>query len=56
LAYLQKQQVAIVKAKSDSEIQHRLSEHNAKIKRMYYGFGLAGVVIIGLVLALIFLK
>jgi len=56
LAHLQKQQVAIVKAKSDSEIQHRLSEHNAKIKRMYYGFGLAGVVIIGLVLALIFLK
>lgn len=56
LAYLQKQQVAIVKAKSDSEIQHRLSEHNAKIKRMYYGFGLAGVVIIGLVFALIFLK
>jgi len=56
LAHLQKEQVAIVKAKSDSEIQHRLSEHNAKIKRMYYGFGLAGVVIIGLVLALIFLK
>lgn len=56
LAYLQKQQAAIVKAKSDSEIQHRLSEHNAKIKRMYYGFGLAGVVIIGLVLALIFLN
>ena len=56
LAHLQKQQAAIVKAKSDSEIQHRLSEHNAKIKRMYYGFGLAGVVIIGLVLALIFLK
>ena len=56
LAHLQKQQVAIVKAKSDSEIQHRLSEHNAKIKRMYYGFGLAGVVIIGLVFALIFLK
>lgn len=56
LAYLQKQQAAIVKAKSDSEIQHRLSEHNAKIKRMYYGFGLAGVVIIGLVFALIFLK
>lgn len=56
LAHLQKQQVALVKAKSDSEIQHRLSEHNAKIKRMYYGFGLAGVVIIGLVLALIFLK
>ena len=56
LAHLQKQQAAIVKAKSDSEIQHRLSEHNAKIKRMYYGFGLAGVVIIGLVFALIFLK
>lgn len=56
LAHLQKQQVDLVKAKSDSEIQHRLSEHNAKIKRMYYGFGLAGVVIIGLVLALIFLK
>ena len=56
LAYFQKQQAILIKAKSDSEIKRKLSEHNAKIKTMYYGFGLAGVVIIALVLALIFVK
>ena len=56
LAYFQKQQAILIKAKSDSEIKRKLSEHNAKIKTMYYGFGIAGVIIIALVFALIFLK
>ena len=56
LAYFQKQQAILIKAKSDNEIKSKLSEHNAKIKTMYYGFGIAGVIIIALVFALIFLK